>query len=183
MDRFRTYKFFAHLLSYPYGEIFFKNLEYFFPFGNREILEDFKNIPLNEIQAEYTSLFEFYPGGAPCKPYQSVFEGEGLLMGEAAVNTAKYYTLFGLDSGSEYPDRASLQLDFMAFLLKLLEELQDNKEKKRVEILIKEFFKKHIAWMENLAECVIRRTQLEPLKVFMGLFKEFLEREKLLLNI
>jgi len=183
MERFKTYKFFAHLFSYPYSEEFFKTLEEFYPFEDKTPVEELKKLPLGELQAEYTSLFEVKPGGADCKPYQSLFEGEGRLMGASAVNTQKYYSLFNLDAGNEYPDRINLQLDFAAFLLKAAEQTPHPEDKRKLELLMREFFKNHLLWGEKLAECVEKNTTIEPLKKLAELFKEFLQREKKLLNL
>ncbi len=183
MDRFKTYKFFAYLFSYPYTEEFFKTLEEFYPFEDKTPLEDLKKFPFGELQAEYTSLFEVKPGGVPCKPYQSIFEGEDQLMGNAAVDTAKYYNLFALDTGNEYPDRANLQLDFAAFLLKAIEQTPYAEDKKKLSALFREFFKRHISWMERLADCTKEHTRVEALKTFMDMFKEFLQRERELLKL
>ncbi len=177
MSRIKHYKFFAHLFDYPYGEEFFKKLEEYYPFEDKTPLEELKKIPLGELQAEYTSLFEVKPGGADCKPYQSVFT-ERELMGNAAFQTVKFFELFGLSAGDELPDRANLQLDFAAFLLKAMEETPYLEDRRKLAVLFKEFFKKHILWMEKLAECVERYTSMEPLRVFMKLFKEFLQRER-----
>jgi TorA maturation chaperone TorD len=184
MERFKTYKFFAHLLSYPYDQkVFFENLERFYPFKDRKPLNGLREIPFGELQAEYTSIFEVKPGGAPCKPYQSVFEGEGQLMGNATIETERYYDLFGLDTGSEFADRANLQLDFAAFLINAKEQTPYAEDKKKLDILFRDFFKKHILWMEKLADCITKNSSIEPLKELMGLFKEFLQKEKKLLGL
>ncbi len=183
MDRFKAYKFFAHLFSYPESGEFFSILEKFYPFEDKTPLEEVKKVDLGELQAEYTSLFIARPGGVPCKPYQSVFSAAGELMGGPAFGTQKYYSLFNLDPGNELPDRANLQLDFAAFLLKLIENAKEPAEGRRLEALFKDFFKKHILWMENLARCVEKNTSLVELKELMTLFREFLESEKKLLGL
>ena len=179
--RFKAYKFFAHLLDYPYDKTFFEKLEEFYPFDDRTPIKELKKVPLGELQAEYTSLFEVKPGGTPCKPYQSVF-AERELMGNAAFETAKYYNLFGLETGNELPDRANLQLDFAAFLLKAMEETPYVDDKKKLSVLFKDFFKKHLMWMEQLADCVIKNSEIEPLKRLMELFKGFLQEEKKIIS-
>ena len=180
MERiFKTYKFFAYLFSYPEDENFFKKLEEFYPFGDKTPLEELKRIPLEELQAEYTSLFIANFKGVPCKPYQSFFGAEKTLMGAPAVETAKFYEIFGIKAPeNDFPDRANFQLDFAAFLIRLISELKDPSERRKVEALLKAFFKKHILWMENLANCVGENTQIEPLGVLAKLFKNFLREEK-----
>jgi TorA maturation chaperone TorD len=181
-ERFKAYKFFAHLFSYPENrEEFFQKLKEFYPFEDKQPLESLERIPFEEIQAEYTSLFIARFPKVPCKPYQSFFESQ-TLMGNATFETEKFYSLFGLDWGDELPDRANLQLDFAAFLLELERRLSQPDERRKVEKLFKEFFKRHIAWMEKLARCVEDNTRLEPLKGLMEYFKDFLKEEKKLLD-
>ena len=177
-ERFKAYKFFAYLFSYPEnGEEFFQKLKQFYPFENRQPLERLEKLPFEELQAEYTSLFIARFPKVPCKPYHSFFESQ-TLMGNATFETEKFYSLFGLDCGDELPDRANLQLDFAAFLLDLERRLSQSDEKQKVRKIFNEFFKRHIAWMEQLARCVEENTQLEPLKELMKFFKDFLKREK-----
>jgi hypothetical protein len=99
-------------------------------------------------------------------------------MGNATFETEKFYSLFGLDWGDELPDRANLQLDFAAFLLDLERRLSQPDEREKVRKIFNEFFKRHIAWMEQLARCVEENTQLEPLKELMKYFKDFLKGER-----
>ncbi len=180
MNPFKAYKFFAHLFAYPERkEEFFKTLERFYPFEDKTPLEELKKVPFEELQAEYTSLFVANFKGVPCKPYQSFFQSEEkTLMGAPAFDTAKYYELFNLSAENEMPDAVYLQLDFATFLLKLMEETPYVEDKKKLSVLYRDFFKKHILWMENFADCILENTSIEPLKEFARLFKEFLQREK-----
>ena len=99
-------------------------------------------------------------------------------MGAPAFDTAKYYELFNLSAENEMPDAVHLQLDFAVFLLKLMEETPYVEDKRKLSVLYKDFFKKHILWMEDFADCILENTSIEPLKEFARLFKEFLQREK-----
>jgi len=175
---FKTYKFFAFLFSYPDSEEFLKNLESFYPFEETKPLEQLKKVPLEELQAEWTRLFIANYGGVPCKPYQSFFSEEKELMGAPAFSSNRFYQLFNLDTGGEIPDRANLQLDFAAFLVKLYLEDNNPVERKKIEALYREFFKKHLLWLVELAECVEKNCSVEPLKVLVKLLREFLLKEK-----
>lgn len=177
-NRFKAYKFFAFLYSYPDDESFFNLLEEFYPFEDKTPLQELKKIPLPELQAEYTRLFVANYGGVPCKPYQSVFGPEKELLGGPAFDTAKFYNLFGLETGNELPDKVSLQLDFMAFLWKLYNETPYRDDKQKLKLLMREFFNKHILWMEKFADCVVRSTDFQPLKELSEKFKDFLKEEK-----
>ena len=180
MNPFKVYKFFAHLFAYPENrEEFFENLERFYPFEDKTPLEELKKFPFGELQAEYTSLFVANIKGVPCKPYESFFRSsEKTLMGAPAFDTVKYYELFNLSTGDELPDAVYLQLDFAAFLLKLMEETPYAEDKKKLSVLYRDFFRKHILWMEDFADCILRNSSVEPLKEFAKLFKEFLQRER-----
>jgi TorA maturation chaperone TorD len=185
MDRFKTYKFFSLLFSYPESkEKFFKNLREFYPFENRKSLEDLENFNFEELQAEYTRLFVAGFGITPCKPYQSVFSTEDRsLMGAAAMETAKFLELFNLNVESDFPDKVSYQLEFMAFLLKLKDETPYPEDKRKLALLEREFFKRHILWMEKFADCILEHGEVEPLKVFAKLFKQFLKKERAILKV
>jgi len=174
---FNTYKFFAFLFSYPESGDFLNQLQRFNPFEDN-LLEELKKMPLEELQAEWTKLFIANFGGVPCKPYQSFFGEEKALMGAPAFSTNRFFQLFNRDTGGEIPDRVNLQLDFAAFLVKLYLEATDPRDKKKIETLYREFFKKHILWMVKLANCVSEHTNLEPLKELMEKFKSFLLKEK-----
>ncbi len=175
---FKFYKFYAFLFSYPSDGSFFENLERFYPFEDKLPLERLKRVPLGELQAEYTSLFEVKPGGVPCKPYQSFFGSERSLMGDAAFSTNRFFGLFNLETGGEIPDRANLQLDFAAFLVRLISSTSSPAERRKLETLYRDFFKKHILWLEKLADCVSQNGSLEEIKPFMEFLKSFLQKER-----
>ncbi len=185
MDRFKTYKFFSLLFSYPEErESFFKNLREFYPFENLKPLEDLEKLNFEELQAEYTRLFVAGYGITPCKPYQSVFSTEDrTLMGAAATETAKFFELFNLNVENDFPDKVNYQLEFMAFLLKLKEETPYAEDKKKLSLLMREFFKRHILWMEKFADCISENGEVEPLKEFAKMFKDFLKREREIFKI
>jgi len=181
MDRFKAYKFFSHLFSYPRGETFFENLKKFYPFEDRSPLEALLSVDRNELAADYTSLFEVRPGGAPCKPYQSVFEG-GVLMGAAATDAAKFYSLFDLSvPEGELPDRVNLLFDFAAFLVKLLEETPPE-GRARVFSIYKGFFERHLLWTLRLADC-LEQNAPKYLAAFAPLLREFLSGEAAALGV
>lgn len=179
-DRFKVYKFFAHLFAYPEREeSFFSTLESFYPYGDKTPFQELKKLPFEELQAEYTSLFVANFKGVPCKPYQSFFTAEKTLMGGPAFETAKFYELFGLSvPENDMPDFVPFQLDFAAFLVKAIENSTNAQEKKQLLALYKAFFKRHLLWMERFADCVAENTTMEPLKELTEKFKEFLREEK-----
>jgi len=180
MDPYKVYKFFAHLFAYPERrEDFFKHLEEFYPFEDGQPLEELKKVPFEELQAEYTALFVANIKGVPCKPYESFFGPERTLMGAPAFDTARYFELFGLEPPEgELPDAVYLQLDFAAFLVKLIKEATHPEDRKKLAVLYRDFFKKHILWMERFVDCIGEHSKVEPLKVLSGRFKEFLREER-----
>ncbi|HIP86166.1 MAG TPA: hypothetical protein EYH18_00825 [Aquifex sp.] len=181
MERFKKYKFFAHLFAYPERkEDFFKALKEFYPFEDLKPLEELQKVAFEEIQAEYTSLFVANFPKVPCKPYQSFFESQ-TLMGEPTFRCEKFYRLFNLETGKELPDAVYVELDFCAFLIKLKEESPYGEDKGKLEVIFREFFKTCVAWMERFAQCVKKNTGLKPLRELTTLFERFIreEREKL----
>jgi len=180
MDRFKSYKFFSLLYSYPENrEEFFQKLNDFYPYEDRKPLEELENYNFQELQAEYTGLFIAGYGRTPCKPYQSVFTTEErTLMGASALETAKFFDLFGLKIENDFPDKVNYQLEFMAFLLELKKQTPYLEDKKKLDLLMKEFFKRHILWMEKFVDCILNHGEVQPLKKLTEFFKRFLQKER-----
>jgi TorA maturation chaperone TorD len=111
--------------------------------GIREIM-DFvkgsKDIPLQDLQkelsVEYTRLFRgikrFY---GPPPPYESVYSGEGVIMGNTTVNVQSKYSEVGLKVPNhlkgEMPDHIGFELDYLRYLCE--EESKSFKDEKMGE--------------------------------------------------
>jgi nitrate reductase assembly molybdenum cofactor insertion protein NarJ len=111
------YRYFSLIFSYPTEE----NLREirklsgtgdFAGLRSREVLND---LPLEEVQAEYTKMFiSAYPA-LLCPPYESYYR-EGLIYGSSSIEAGEWYRKHGLDftCEGEPADLLSVQLEFLA---------------------------------------------------------------------
>jgi TorA maturation chaperone TorD len=139
--------------------------------GIREIMdfvEASKDISLQDVQkelsVEYTRLFRgikrFY---GPPPPYESVYSGEGVIMGNITVNVQSIYSEVGLKVPNhlkgEMPDHIGFELDYLHYLCE--EESNSLKDKKIGDgISLKEkqikFLIEHIVkWVPSFTETAL----------------------------
>lgn len=95
-----------------------------------------------EIEREYVRLF-LHPDGAPCPPWQSVWEPEPQLMGGAHRRAFEWYRRAGVEpqAANEPADHAGLLAAFWAGWV--LEEADAGERAA--------FFREHLHWIERLA--------------------------------
>jgi len=113
------YRYFSLLFSYPtegsLREIReLSKAEYVAGLRSHEAL---LNLPLEEVQAEYTRMFiSAYPA-LLCPPYESYYR-EGLVYGNSSVAAGEWYRKHGLDFTveGEPPDHLSVELEFLAIM-------------------------------------------------------------------
>jgi TorA maturation chaperone TorD len=136
--------------------------------GLREIrafIDSSKDTPLQSLQkdlsVEYTRLFRgikrFY---GPPPPYESVYSGEGVLMGDISVIVQSEYAEVGLKVPNhlkgEMPDHIGFELDYLRYLCE--EESKSFKNEKIVDgISLKEkqikFLFEHVGkWVPRFIE-------------------------------
>ena len=137
-----------------------------------EAIEELRNLPPQEIQAEHTRLFINSFPTLPCPPYESAYR-EMLLMGDYTEEVSKYYSLYNLEIPEDLPDHISCELDFMRFLL----EEED-------ESMAKEFFEAHILqWVPDFINDLREESRLKFYKFVADFLADFLEREKEAFNV
>ena len=109
-------------------------------------------LPLEQIQGEYTRLFMAAFPQVPCPPYESVYL-EGRLMGDAAEVLDSLYRRWGLVVDGEDVDHAGAELEFEAFLLAL-----DTPDSQSAAV---DFLKEHLlTWLPQLASDIVRESNL-----------------------
>ena len=89
----------------------------------RQSGRDFGEMDLIKLQNEYVRLFINALPEVPCPPYGSVYL-ESCLMGESTVRLARLYHSYGFITG-EMPDHIAVELEFLAVLNLLGEEIQE----------------------------------------------------------
>ncbi len=137
-----------------------------------EAVDELRELPPEELQAEHTRLFINSFPTLPCPPYESAYR-EMLLMGDYTEEVSKYYSLYNLEIPEDLPDHISYELDFMRFLL----EEGD-------ESLAKEFFEEHIIqWVPDFIEDLRNESRLKFYKFVADFLADFLEREKEAFNV
>ncbi len=137
-----------------------------------DAIDELRELPPEEFQAEHTRLFVNSFPTLPCPPYESAYR-EMLLMGDYTEEVAKYYSLYGLEIPEDLPDHISYELDFMRFLL----EEEDEK-------LAKEFFEEHILqWVPDFIKDLKNESRLKFYKFVADFLADFLEKEKEVFNV
>jgi len=140
--RLRLYRFLAHCYTYP-DSTFHRDLcqpelwqqmqavgEVLGPDVHQAIVNlqdglrlghDGAGPTLLELEIEYTYLFVTAAPNLPAPPYESVYSGAGLLMGEPASQVRCAYREAGLvlhEAPGLLPDHVTAELAFMAYLVK-----------------------------------------------------------------
>ncbi|MBI4787840.1 MAG: molecular chaperone TorD family protein [Chloroflexi bacterium] len=116
-------------------------------------LRELARLPLDQIQGEYTRLFvNAYPH-VPCPPYESAYR-DGEVLGNAAEQVDVLYRQWELVVEGEQVDQASVELEFIAFLLVLdLPQAREAAEQFRAAHLLR--------WLPRLADDLDRASRLE----------------------
>ena len=161
--RAAAYKILGSLYEYP-GDSFLKKIDQeiqkirniFFelkkadPFKDIPTLEDpfihIKDLPLEEIQAEYVNLFEYIP---LCPPYETSYISVEPM--EVIISLMDCYKKFGLDMAQPYPpDYLMFELEFMQYLIQK-EEISWQKK----------FLQEHLTvWIPDFCECLRKNAHL-----------------------
>lgn len=146
--------------------------------------DDLKGLSL-DLRKDYTRLFlGIKPGYSPPPPYESVYLGEGRLMGSVTVEVVKRYWVWGFDPMRALgyrgpPDHIGVELAFMSHLCRLEENAWREKNQLRPEKIVEaeqEFLQKHLAkWAQKLLATIEREARTDFYKYVSRLTKKFLE--------
>jgi TorA maturation chaperone TorD len=147
-------------------------------------VDDLEGLSLN-LRKDYTRLFlGIKPGYSPPPPYESVYRGEGKLMGVATVDVARRYWAWGFDPARALgyrgpPDHIGVELAFMSHLCRLEEEAWRQRDRRKAERILKAergFLQDHLAaWAPKLLSTVEREARTDFYKSVSRLAKRFLE--------
>ena len=142
-----------------------------------------------ELLKDYTRLFlgvkEDY---GPPPPYESVYRGEGMLMGTAAQKVLKMYAKYGFSprmlARRELPDHVGVELAFMSFLCRLEEGFWKS-GMMPVEYISAErtFLREHVlAWVPQFLVNVEKHARTGFYKKVASITKTFLNQDILYLE-
>ena len=156
-----------------------KILENFLLGSKKKSLEELTDV----LAAEYARLFRGIKRDySPPPPYESVYRGEGFVMGELATQVAKKYAEVGVKLADEYgnepPDYIGLELHFMNFLCN--KEANSWKSGKDDEVLKflkleEKFLREHlITWVPNFCDVVIDQDKSGFYKSIAKITKAFI---------
>ncbi|AAB91059.1 MULTISPECIES: molecular chaperone TorD family protein [Archaeoglobus] len=148
-------KLFSLIFSYPDEDKLGKAIALAEGIGLTEIAQTLKQVDIEALQVEYTSLFISSHPSVPCPPYQSYFE-EGSVYGKASLRAAELYSKYGLNYvyESEPPDHISVELEFLSMNPELLSDFRD--------------------WFLEFAKCVEEKSEIYA--TFARAFRKFLEK-------
>ncbi|SIN70943.1 respiratory nitrate reductase chaperone NarJ [Sulfurivirga caldicuralii] len=122
------------------------------PWLSDAALEQLRETPLEEWQAEHTRLFISGRPHTECVPFESVWR-EGQMIGESAMALKRLYDAFGFTPDAELPaDFLGSELECLAFAL----THHADKEETLVELL------EHLhGWIPKFAKAVRIHAELE----------------------
>jgi len=158
-----------------------------------KILEAFinsmKGIPEAEVSenlaVDFTRLFRgIKKGYGPPPPYESVWRGEGRVMGQWTEKVLKEYadSGIGMDLSDELPDYIGIELKFMALLCyKEAQAWRDNERTMALRFLEleKRFLNEHLKnWVPEFCNIMEEEARTSFYKAVAVLTKGFLEIER-----
>ena len=79
-------------------------------------LTNLSQIPIGQVQGEYTRLFVCAYPRVICSPYESA-NREGVLMGKSTQDVFEIYQEWGIEAETGNVDHVGSELEFLAFLL------------------------------------------------------------------
>ncbi len=117
------------------------------------------------IEREYVRLF-LHPDGAPCPPWQSVWDPEPRLMGEAHSRALEWYRRAGVEPQAlnEPADHAGLLAAFWAGWI-----LEDAEPAERAA-----FFRDHLRWIRRLADAIAEHARHPFFELLAALLRALL---------
>jgi len=145
--------------------------------GEEEVLE--------KMEVDFTKLTRgIRKGYGPPPPYESVWKGENIVMGEATQEVIRFYTKtgIGMDLKGEIPDHIGIELKFMSLLCY---KEKENWEKEEYELVFgwllleKDFIENHLLdWTPFYLNEMESQAETDFYKGVSIITKNFLELDK-----
>ncbi|MFC1913242.1 molecular chaperone [Chloroflexota bacterium] len=140
---------------------------------------------LRELQIEHTYLFINAVPTVPAPPYESVYTGTGLLMGQAVSEVLAAYRESGLVMNIDHdslPDHISVELEYVAYLIEKDIESSNNEESQESASWQekKEMFLKHhlLIWPYKFLDVVNKNARLSFFHHLSTLTRMVLDSER-----
>lgn len=149
------------------------------------IKEDDLNKFSERLAIEFTRLFRgIKEGYSPPPPYESVYRGEGRVMGKYTIIVMRKYLQHGFIVLDEYAgpqDYIGVELKFMSFLCYNEMKAWENNDQKNGKKYInkeREFLEEHIIqWIPNFCKIIERNSREEFYRGVAKLTREFLRTD------
>jgi len=136
----------------------------------REV-KSLEEVPLDQLQGEYTRLFISNYPHLPCPPYESAYR-ERTLMGRTAEAVHDLYQRWGLEVEGRMADHAGAELEFMAFLTGLPQDGETAAAQRA-------FLREHLlTWLPRLATDLEQHARQGFYRALARLLTTFLAQEK-----
>ncbi len=173
--RARVYLWFARAFSYPDEERFGEMaalLEELSEWKDaprlREWMEEVEKSKLQELEADYVTLFISGFPTTVAPPYESVYR-DGMVMGASTDDVIEMYSKYQLEPAEEssLPDSLPIELEFVAFLLENYPDSED----------LAYFFREHlVSWVYEFLDRV-EKSEYAIYGNLASMLRDFLSEE------
>ncbi len=140
-----------------------------------KIIEEIKELGLEEFQAEYVAIFEVGYPKPKCPPFEREYlnyqeKKEDL---ELLAELVDYYSKYGVVIEKESPDYLIVELEFMYYLIaKEIETKEGYYKKAQLE-----FLERLLKWLKSFYRCVKRKSRLKGYVNVLKVLLKFIEKD------
>ncbi|MFC2006954.1 molecular chaperone [Chloroflexota bacterium] len=145
---------------------------------------------LTDLQIEYTYLFINAVPRVPAPPYESVYSGRGLLMGEPVSRVLHLYREAGLIISESYdalPDHIGAELEFMFYLVQQETKAKQTDERERADTWWEKqsrFLSEHLLqWSPPFMDRVTQNARMPFYRLLAELLGAFFNTEQKLIGL
>ncbi|MFC1932736.1 molecular chaperone [Chloroflexota bacterium] len=145
---------------------------------------------LTDLQIEYTYLFINAVPNVPAPPYESVYFGEGLLMGAPVSRVLHLYREVGLIISESYdalPDHIGAELEFMFYLVQQETRAKQMDERETADTWREKqshFLSKHLLqWSSPFMTRVTQNARMPFYRLLAELLGAFFNTERKLISL
>ena len=145
---------------------------------------------LTDLQIEYTYLFINAVPNVPAPPYESVYFGEGLLMGAPVSRVLHLYREAGLTISESYdalPDHIGAELEFMFYLVQQETKAKQTDERERADTWREKqsrFLSEHLLqWSPPFMARVTQNARMPFYRLLAELLGAFFNTERKLISL
>ncbi|MFC1956402.1 molecular chaperone [Chloroflexota bacterium] len=151
--------------------------------------DDAQKLP-TDLKIEYTYLFINAVPNVPAPPYESVYFGEGLLMGAPVSRVLHLYREAGLIISESYdalPDHIGAELEFMFYLVQQEIKARQTDERETADTWREQqshFLSEHLLkWIAPFMSKIITNARMPFYRLLAELLGAFLNTERKLISL